>query len=83
MARVVPQAPLNGITEIAGPVAFPMDELLRGLLQARGDQREVITDDQAGYFGTPLQAGSLLPGSQAWLGGTTVQAWAARQNATA
>lgn len=83
VARVVPAEPLNGICEIAGPVALPMDELLRGLLRARGDAREVVTDDSAGYFGTPLQADSLLPGAQAWLGGTTLPAWEAARGVAA
>ena len=76
--------PLNGLTEIAGPQAWPMDELLRDLLRQRGDGREVVTDEGAGYFGAPLQADSLLPGPGAWLAPTTLQAWlAARATASA
>jgi uncharacterized protein YbjT (DUF2867 family) len=81
VARAATAEPANGLTEIAGPVAFRMDELLRGLLQQRGDAREVVTDESAGYFGAPLKADSLLPGAGAWLAPTTVQAWSAAQAA--
>jgi uncharacterized protein YbjT (DUF2867 family) len=84
VARAATAEPVNGLTEIAGPVAFRMDELLRGLLQQRGDAREVVTDESAGYFGAPLKAGTLLPGAGAWLAPTTLQAWStARAAATA
>lgn len=83
VARAATAEPVNGLTEIAGPVAFRMDELLRGLLQQRGDSREVVTDESAGYFGAPLKADSLLPAAGAWLGSVTVQAWTAAQPARA
>ncbi len=82
VARAATAEPVNGLTEIAGPVAFRMDELLRGWLQQRGDAREVVTDESAGYFGAPLQADSLLPGAGAWLAPTTLQAWSAAQAAS-
>ena len=84
VARAATAEPLNGLTEIAGPQAWPMDELLRDLLRQRGDGREVVTDEGAGYFGAPLQTDSLLPGPGAWLAPTTLQAWlAARATASA
>lgn len=79
VARAATAEPVNGLTEIAGPVAYRMDEVLRGLLQQRGDAREVVTDESAGYFGAPLEAGTLLPGAGAWLAPTTLQAWVAAQ----
>ena len=35
---------------VAGPEVFPLDELGRITLAARGDQRTVVTDDTAGLF---------------------------------
>ena len=43
-------APLQGIRNVAGPDVFRLDELGRFTLAARGDDRNVITDDQAGIF---------------------------------
>ena len=44
VARVAVGAPVNGIVEVAGPEQFRLDELVRRVLTAIGDPREVITD---------------------------------------
>jgi len=36
--------PVNGITEIGGPQAFRLPDLIRTALVARGDTREVVAD---------------------------------------
>ena len=83
LAGVVEGAPLNGIREIAGPQAQCMDALLREALGALGDPRPVITDDSEPYFGAVLEAGTLLPGPDAWLAPTTWRAWHQRQTQAA
>jgi uncharacterized protein YbjT (DUF2867 family) len=50
VADVSMGAPLQGTRDIAGPDVFPLDELGRITLAARGDQRTVVTDDSAGMF---------------------------------
>lgn len=67
--------PLNGMIEIAGPDLIPMDELIRKYLKANGDEREVITDESVGYFGTPVDDQSLTPGEEARLGPTRFEDW--------
>src|SRR6476646_4614424 len=42
LARVAVEPPLNGIVEVAGPDEFCFDELIRGVLRASHDPREVI-----------------------------------------
>ena len=42
LARVAVDPPVNGIVEIAGPDQFQLDELIRDVLKARSDPREVI-----------------------------------------
>jgi uncharacterized protein YbjT (DUF2867 family) len=42
--------PLNGIWSVAGPDVFALDELGRLTLEAKHDQRRVVTDDKAGMF---------------------------------
>src|SRR5262245_59747639 len=41
VADVVEDAPANGIVEVGGPEAIPMDELIRRFLSATGDARPV------------------------------------------
>jgi uncharacterized protein YbjT (DUF2867 family) len=47
--------------EIAGATRAPMDELIGGVLRERGDERSVIRDDAAGYFGADLAEDGLVP----------------------
>lgn len=80
LARVAQQAPLNATCEVAGPQAYPLDELVQQVLRARGDGREVVSDQTARYFGSPLSANSLVPGGAAAIGATSLSDWL---NATA
>lgn len=51
VADVAAGSPLNGTLEVGGPDAYPLDELGRITLTAKGDKRTVTTDDTAGMFG--------------------------------
>lgn len=42
--------PLNGILNVGGPDVYPLDELGRITLSAKGDERSVTTDETAGMF---------------------------------
>ncbi|WP_433286229.1 SDR family oxidoreductase [Pseudonocardia sp. CA-142604] len=79
VARVAVGEPLNGIREIGGPEEFRLDELVRKGLAAKGDPREVVTDEQALYYGVRLGERTLLPGPDAQLGETTFDKWLAQQ----
>ena len=61
LARIAVAMPLNGTVELAGPEAIPFDEIVREYLAAKNDPRTVVTDEQAQYFGTPLEKRSLVP----------------------
>ncbi|MGW4560879.1 SDR family oxidoreductase [Streptomyces sp. NPDC004561] len=50
VAEVAAGSPLNGVVDIAGPDVFPLDELGRLIVTAKGDGRTVVTDDTAGLF---------------------------------
>src|SRR4051794_4297497 len=54
LCKVAIAAPLNGSLEIAGPESFRFDDFIRRRLEALNDQREVIADADAKYFGTEL-----------------------------
>src|SRR3954454_1564644 len=75
VARVAVGPPLNDIVEIAGPDQFRLDELIRGLLKASNDPREVIADPQARYFGIAPSERTLLPGDDARIGKIRLDAW--------
>lgn len=75
LARVAVAPPLNGIVEIAGPDQFRLDELIRGVLAARSDPREVVTDPHARYFGIAPSERTLLAGDDASLGATRFDDW--------
>jgi uncharacterized protein YbjT (DUF2867 family) len=79
VGRVATGEPLNGIREIGGPEQFRLDELVRRALAAKGDPREVVTDDQARYSGVRVSERTLLPGPEAQLGQITFGDWLAQQ----
>jgi uncharacterized protein YbjT (DUF2867 family) len=75
LADVAVAPPVNGTVEIAGPKAIGLDKLVRGLLDARGDERRVITDADALYFRAPLNDQTLTPAAGARLGPTHFADW--------
>ena len=75
LARIATQPPVNGRCEIAGPDTFGLDELIRGVLRARHDPREVVTDPEARYFGARLNGDALTAGPDAWIGRISLERW--------
>lgn len=71
--------PTNGITNIAGPVKYGMDDFVRIGLAAHGDPREVVTDPTARYFGAVLDGLSIVPvdGEEVTIYQTRFEDWAA------
>ncbi|WP_329333571.1 SDR family oxidoreductase [Streptomyces sp. NBC_01352] len=79
VGRTAVGAPVNGVVEIAGPEAFPIDEFVRKGLAAKNDPRAVVTDPHATYSGAELQETTLLPGPDAHLAETRFADWLAQQ----
>jgi hypothetical protein len=48
-------------------------------LAAKGDPRDVVTDEQARYSGAQVNERTLLPGPDAQLGEITFDRWLAQQ----
>jgi len=67
--------PVNGITEIGGPQAFLLPDLIRTALVAHGDTREVIADPESLYWGIELGERTLCPGEGATLFDTRFEDW--------
>jgi uncharacterized protein YbjT (DUF2867 family) len=68
-----------GRVELGGPEALGMDAWGRRLFAATGDEREVIGDPHARYYGTELHGGELTPSEGARIGSTDFDAWFALQ----
>jgi uncharacterized protein YbjT (DUF2867 family) len=75
LADVAVGSPLNDTVELAGPEAFPLDELARRVLNARGDARRVVADPHVRYFGAELDDRSLVPGEGAHIAPTHFEDW--------
>jgi uncharacterized protein YbjT (DUF2867 family) len=75
LADVAESVPINGTVDLAGPEPIGMDELVRQYLRAHGDDRKVITDPSARYFGTEVDDQSLAPLGESRLGSTRFEEW--------
>ena len=79
VCRVTLAAPLNNTIEIAGPEPLRFEDFVRQGLRAMGDQRVVVADPHARYFGARLSERALLPGDGAQLGPTRFDDWLSRR----
>jgi uncharacterized protein YbjT (DUF2867 family) len=75
IADIALGAPLNATVEIAGPEKHSLAALVQRYLLAVRDERTVVVDPQALYFGAALDDNSLVPGAAARLGQTGFEAW--------
>ena len=83
VGQVAVSAPMNGIVEIAGPQQFRFDEFVRLGLEARQDQRVVIADPHARYYGADLGERTLVPDVGARLGEIRYDDWLAQSAVSA
>lgn len=83
VAAVAQAAPINGIVEIAGPERAPLNEFIARYLKAVGDERTVVRDTEARYFGGRVEELSLVPMGEARLGSINLDAWLRRAQASA
>ncbi len=73
-------APVGGRVELGGPEALGIDAWARRLFAATGDERTVIGDEHALYYGTELHGGELTPGDGARIGTIGFEAWFAKHS---
>jgi len=75
VARFVAEAavgePLDGTVDVAGPERVRFDEFIAAVLAAAGDDRPVVADPAAPYFGAVLADDSIVPQGDARLGTVT------------
>jgi uncharacterized protein YbjT (DUF2867 family) len=80
VAEVAAGEPVNGIVEIAGPQRIPMADAVRRRLEALGDIRKVIADDNARYFGAVIDDDTLVPHDDTYRHARiTFEDWLAKQ----
>jgi uncharacterized protein YbjT (DUF2867 family) len=79
VARIAVGAPVNGMVEVGGPEPMRLVEFVRRGLRAHGDERAVVGDRNARYFGAKLNEHTLLPGDDARLGAIHFADWLAPQ----
>ncbi len=60
VARAAVAEPLNGVANIGGPEKISFERMAHDVLARRGDDKAVIVDPQARYFGTQLELRSLV-----------------------
>jgi uncharacterized protein YbjT (DUF2867 family) len=60
VARAAAAEPLNTIVNIGGPDKISFERMARDVLARRGDDKTVVVDPEAGYFGTLLAERSLV-----------------------
>ena len=75
VAELAIGAPVGGHLELGGPEALGIDAWGRRLFAATGDNRAVIADPHARYYGTELHGGELTPGEGAHIGKIDFDMW--------
>jgi uncharacterized protein YbjT (DUF2867 family) len=80
LADIALGQPLNDTVEVGGPEPLRFDTFIGRTLRAKNDNRKVVADLKARYFGTELAERSLLPNGMARLGPTPFEAWLNRAN---
>jgi len=75
VAKLAVGEPANDTIEIAGPETFTLDQAIRQVLMHDGDDRNVIADPAAPYFGVGVNEKTLVPGAGARLGSTKLDWW--------
>jgi uncharacterized protein YbjT (DUF2867 family) len=76
LADLANENPKNGIVEVAGPEKIGLDKLVKDVLEVHLDDRKVITDDNAPYFGMlVIDDNSLTPGINPRIGEIRYADW--------
>ncbi len=82
LADIAIAAPLNTIIEVAGPEAMSIAEFVGRFMAASGDDRTVVADPKAHYYGAAMDKRGVAPGANPRLGPTRFDDWFARNGTT-
>jgi len=78
LAQIALRAPVNDRVELAGPQAYRLSDAIDRVLAATHDERLVIADPKAKYFGVTIGERTLVPaGDRPFIGAVTLDDWLA------
>ncbi|MGH3638654.1 MAG: SDR family oxidoreductase [Mycobacterium sp.] len=77
VARAAVAAPVNGVIDVGGPQKISFADMARAVLAKQGDDKLVVVDPDATYFGTAVAQTSLVTGEGATLAPTRFADWLA------
>jgi uncharacterized protein YbjT (DUF2867 family) len=75
LAEIVTGQQRNGVVELGGPEASSMAEFIQRFLSSVGDERKVVPDADAKYFGAVLDKDGLAPAGQFIAGSIRLADW--------
>jgi uncharacterized protein YbjT (DUF2867 family) len=75
LVGLIETPPSEANIEIAGPESFRLCDLVQWLMYSYQDNRSVIADQAASYYGAILNDRTLMPEAQALTGKTTFRDW--------
>ncbi|RQO33481.1 NmrA family transcriptional regulator [Herminiimonas sp. KBW02] len=75
------EQPINDSFDAAGPEKVGLAELMKRYLAALGDQRVVVSDPEAAYYGAQINDQSLTPIGEAKITTTGFSAWISKSQA--
>jgi uncharacterized protein YbjT (DUF2867 family) len=78
LAQISLREPVNGTVELAGPEPFRLSDIVGRVLAVNHDERLVIADPDAKYFGVHLQERTLIPSANPYIAPTNLDAWLSR-----
>ncbi|MGV0741976.1 SDR family oxidoreductase [Mycolicibacterium sp. XJ870] len=77
VARAARSAPADGVVNIGGPEKLSFAEMAQAVLAKQGDDKPVVVDPEATYFGTPVDDDNLVTGDDGKLAEIRFTDWIA------
>lgn len=76
LAQLSLRSPVNGTVELAGPQPYRLSDVVGRVLAVNHDERLVISDPKAKYFGVAISERALVPGgTQPFIGSVSLDDW--------
>jgi len=75
VAELATRPPAGGIVELGGPETLGLDAWARRLFAMTGDDRPIVADPHARYYGAELHGGELTAGAGARIGRIDFDTW--------
>jgi uncharacterized protein YbjT (DUF2867 family) len=84
LAQLAVRPPANGRFELAGPETYRLSDVVGRVLEVNHDERLVVSDPTAKYFGVSIGERTLVPVSQhPFIGHVSLDSWLARNQSRA